>query len=81
MATANWNFENDTHDTCYSEEWILDKESVKQNIIISTNKPKGNDVHLTFLFIGFSKIERKKHKMLHRKNNTSTIIAHYNPTA
>ncbi|WP_367757330.1 hypothetical protein [Flavobacterium sp. WC2430] len=81
MATANWDFENDTHDTCYSEEWILDKESVKQNIIISTNKPQGNDVHLTFLFIGFSKIERKKHKILHRKNNTSTIIAHYNPTA
>jgi len=81
IATANWDFEKDTHETSYSEERVLDKESVKQNILLSTTKPKGNDVHLIFLFIGFSKQERKKHKMLHRKNNTSTIIAHYNPKA
>tara|TARA_R110000868_G_scaffold272162_1_gene531440 strand:+ start:4164 stop:4952 length:789 start_codon:yes stop_codon:yes gene_type:complete len=80
IATANWDFENDTHDTCYSEEWIMEKESIKQNIILSTNKPQGNNLHLTFLFIGFSKLERKKHKWLHRKNNTTTLIKYHLPT-
>lgn len=72
-ATANWGFENDT-DTCYSKEIILDKESEKQSIILTTDKPIGNHLHLTFLFIGFAKQERKKHKILHRKNNTVTLI-------
>ncbi len=79
IATAHWDFENDTHDTCYSEEKILEKESKKQNIILSTDKPQGNNLYLTFLFIGFSKQEQKRHKMLHRKNNTTTIIAHQTP--
>jgi hypothetical protein len=79
-AKANWNFENDTFDTCYSDEIILDKESEKQTITLTTNKPIGNHLHLTFLFIGFSKQERKKHKLLHRKNNTATLIAYNNPS-
>lgn len=78
-ATTNWDFENDTFDTCYSDEIILDKESEKQTITLSTNKPIGNQLYLTFLFIGFAKQERKKHKLLHRKNNTTTLIAYHNP--
>ena len=78
-ATANWDFENNTFDTCYSKEIILDKESEKQTIILTTDKPIGNHLHLTFLFIGFAKQERKKHKILHRKNNTATLIAHHTP--
>lgn len=78
-ATANWDFENDTFDTCYSEEIVLAKDSEKQTITLSTNKPIGNHLHLTFLFIGFAKQERKTLKMLHRKNNTATIIAQYTP--
>jgi hypothetical protein len=79
-ATANWDFENDTFDTCYSTEIILDKESEKQTITLTTNKPIENHLHLTFLFIGFAKQERKKHKILHRKNNTATLIAYNNPS-
>jgi hypothetical protein len=79
-ATANWDFENDTFDTCYSDEMILDKESEKQTITLTTNKPIGNHLHLTFLFIGFAKQERKKHKILHRKNNTATLISYNNPS-
>jgi hypothetical protein len=75
-ASANWDFENDTYDTCYSDEMILDKESAKQTIVLTTNKPKGNNLCLLFLFIGFSKQERKKQKFLHRKYNTTTIVAH-----
>lgn len=79
-ATANWDFENDTFNTCYSNEIILEKESEKQTIILTTNKPIGNHLHLTFLFIGFAKQERKKHKLLHRKNNTATLIAYNKPS-
>jgi hypothetical protein len=75
-ATANWDFENDSFDNCYSDEIILAKESVKQTVVLSTNKPIGNHLQLTFLFIGFAKQERKKHKLLHRKNNTATLIAY-----
>ncbi|MBC7748862.1 MAG: hypothetical protein H7Z76_09870 [Methylotenera sp.] len=79
LATANWDYENDSFDTCYSDEIILDKESEKQTIILSTDKPVENQLHLTFLFIGFAKQERKKHNFLHRKNNTATLIAFHNP--
>ena len=78
-ATSNWDFDNDTFYTCYSDEIILDKESEKQTITLTTDKPIGNHLHLTFLFIGFAKQERKKHKLLHRKNNTTTLIAYHDP--
>lgn len=73
-ATANWDFENDHFNTCYSNEYILDKESEKQTLTLTTDKPIGDHLHLSYLFIGFARQERKKHKMLHRKNNTATII-------
>jgi hypothetical protein len=78
-ATANWDFENDTFNTCYSDEMLLDKESEKQTITLTTNKPIGNHLHLTFLFICFARQERKNHKLLHRKNNTATLIAYQTP--
>lgn len=74
-ALANWDFENETFDTCYSEEIILAKESETQTVTLQTEIPTGSHLHLTFFFIGFAKQDRKKHKLLHRKNNTATIIA------
>lgn len=74
-ALANWDFENETFDTCYSEETILAKESTKTTVTLKTEMPRGNHLHLTFFFIGFAKHHRKKHKLLHRKSNTSTIIS------
>jgi hypothetical protein len=76
-ATANWDFENDKYETCYSSEWILDKEAEKQTITITTEKPSGNELHLKFLFIGFLKQNRKKQIFLHRKYNTTTVIAYH----
>lgn len=78
-ATANWNFEKETFDTCYSTDYILDKESEKQTITLTTDKPKGDQLHLTFLFIGFMKQDRKKRVFLHRKYNTATCIAYHIP--
>lgn len=75
MATANWDFENNTFDTCYSEDMILNKDAEIQTITLTTEKPKGNNCLLTYLFIGFAKQERRKYNLLHRKNNTVTIIA------
>jgi hypothetical protein len=75
-ATANWDFENETFETCYSQDIILAKNTERQSITLTTNKPKGDNLHLTFLFIGFIKQDRKKQKLLHRKNNTATIIAY-----
>ena len=75
LATANWDFANDNFDTCYSEEIICDKESEKQTIQITSGIPKENHCLLTFLFIGFSKKERAKYTLLHRRSNTVSIIA------
>jgi hypothetical protein len=75
-ATANWDFENETFETCYSQDIILVKNTERQTITITTDKPKGDNLHLTFLFVGFIKQDRKKQKLLHRKNNTATIIAY-----
>jgi hypothetical protein len=75
LALANWDFENENFNTCYSEEIILAKESEKQTLTIQTEVPTGNHLHLTFFFIGFAKQDRKKYNLLHRKNNTATIIA------
>ncbi|MBW4360358.1 hypothetical protein [Flavobacterium taihuense] len=75
LATANWDFANDNFDTCYSEEIICDKESEKQTILITSGIPKENHCLLTFLFIGFSKKERTKYILLHRRSNTVSIIA------
>jgi hypothetical protein len=74
-ALANWDFENETFNTCYSEEIILAKDAEKQIVILKTEIPTGNHLHLTFIYIGFAKQDRKKYKLLHRKNNTATIIA------
>ena len=79
IATANWDCEKDTFQTCYSNELILDKEAEKQTITLSTVAPVGNELYLTFLFIGFLKQERKKQKFLHRKYNTITLIGYQNP--
>lgn len=79
MATANWDYENDSFDSCYSDIIILDKESEQQTIALTTDKPSGNQLQLTFLFIGFAQQERKKLKFLHRKYNTATLLTYHTP--
>lgn len=75
IATANWDYENQTFDTCYSEEIILEKESESQTLNLTTDEPRGSTLLLTYFYVGFAKLERRKYKLLHRKYNTVTIIA------
>lgn len=75
MATANWDYTKDTFDTCYGEEISCSKESEMQTLTLTSEKPKGNDCQLTYLFIGFAKKVRRKYTLLHRRNNTVSIIA------
>jgi hypothetical protein len=81
MATANWDFENDTFDTCYSDEIIIAKESDIQTINLTTEKPKGNQLQLTYLHISFATRQRRKYKPFHRRSNTASIIAYHYPNA
>lgn len=78
-ATANWDFENDNFSTSYSKAIIVEQDSLLQTINLTTTKPQGNQLHLTFLFIGFTRQERNKHKFLHRKYNTATLVNVFNP--
>jgi hypothetical protein len=78
-ATANWNVENDTFEANYSPEIVLSKEAPIQTITLSNEKPTGQNLHLSFLFIGFRKHHRKKSQFLHRKYNTATLIAYHKP--
>lgn len=77
MLTVNWDIENESFASCYSNEIQLDKTAPKQTIVLSTDKPIANHLQLTFLFIGFAYQQRKKYKLLHRKNNTATLIAYH----
>ncbi|WP_413999297.1 hypothetical protein ACMDB5_01630 [Flavobacterium sp. W1B] len=78
IAVSNWNYENDTFDSCYSEEIIMSKESPMQTIALTTARPQGNHLNLTFLYIGFAVQERRKYQLQHRKHNTTTLIAYHN---
>ncbi|WPR71623.1 hypothetical protein SLW70_00420 [Flavobacterium sp. NG2] len=80
MATTNWNYENDTFESCYSDEIILNKESETQTLTLTTAKPLENQLQLTFLCIYFATKERKKVKLLHRKWNSCTIVAYQSST-
>ena len=76
IATAYWDITNDSFQTYYSDPIILDKEAKKGTIRLTTNSiPEANKLKMTFLFVVFLVLERRKHKELHRKHNTATIIA------
>ncbi|WP_418263887.1 hypothetical protein [Flavobacterium faecale] len=79
MATVNWNYENDLFESCYSDEICLTKESPKQTLQLTTDKPVNHQLHLYFLCIYFATKDRKKIKILHRKYNSCTIINYQTP--
>lgn len=74
VAISNWDYRNDLFSTSYSEESILEKSAIVQDLKLSTVKISDSTVQITFLFIGFAQQVRRKYKMLHRKFNTATII-------
>ena len=74
VARANWDYVLDKFTTEYSEEIIIGKEEKTASISLKTNIPPEKNLHLVFLYIGFSIKDRKKTKLLKRVNNTVSII-------
>lgn len=77
IAITYWDFENDTFQTCYGNELVLEKNTVQKTITLSTVEPTKIGLQLTFLFIGFLKQDLKKQAFLHRKYNTAALIAYH----
>ncbi len=76
LAIANWNIETNHHTTHYARPQLFSKSASPQDVTITAIPPTDQDLHLTFLFIGFSKQQGSKHVPLHRKYNTATLIAY-----
>jgi hypothetical protein len=80
LAIANWNIATNYFNTQYGEAQFFTKTTIPQDITITVTPPSAEDLHLTFLFIGFSKQQGSKHLPLHRKHNTATLVQyHYFP--
>jgi hypothetical protein len=76
LAIANWNIETNQFTTNYGAPQFFSKTNTKQEITLTVAPPKEEDLHLTFVFIGFSKQLGSKHIPLHRKHNTATLIGY-----
>ncbi|WP_295335991.1 hypothetical protein [Flavobacterium sp.] len=74
LCRANWNHANNEYDVEFSKEIILDNEDTESHLQLTTKIPKGNQLQLAYLFIGFSTKVRNKTKELKRSNNTTTIL-------
>ncbi|ESU25974.1 hypothetical protein FLJC2902T_29870 [Flavobacterium limnosediminis JC2902] len=73
MAVADWDATTETFETNYSEEITLEKNQ-KTDILLKTDTLEGKNWKIVYLYIGFALQQRRKFKILHRKNNTATII-------
>lgn len=76
MAIANWNYENQTFETNYSNLIILEKNNTKQMLNWNIETPKEKNLWLAYICISFSYKERKKTKLVHKKFNTATILSY-----
>ena len=77
LAVANWNITTQDFTTHYGEALFLPKTNTTQDITITVTPPSEQDLHLTFVFVGFSKQRGSKHIPLHRKHNTATLIGYH----
>lgn len=74
VARSNWDYKNETFMPSYSEEFTFLKEATATNLSIRPNIPTENNLHIIFLYIGFSIQQRKKLTLLKRANNTVSLI-------
>jgi len=77
IARANWDYENNTFDTAYSDEYTFEIDSPTNNCEIKVGQPKGNNLQLLYVYIGFSKQDRKKTTLLKRINNTVSLCMRF----
>ena len=76
LAIANWNFENDTFETKYSNLITFDKEDMQRPISCDIETPSEKNLWLAFVCISFGNKIRKKTKPVHKKFNTATILSY-----
>ncbi len=74
LAIANWNCKDDKFENQYSNEIIIEKGNTKKTIDFKLEQLQTKDLWIAYLFIGFSKKERRNTNPLHKKWNTTTII-------
>ncbi|WP_339887743.1 hypothetical protein [uncultured Flavobacterium sp.] len=76
LAIANWNFEEDTSETKYSNLITFGKEDVQQPVNWDIETPAEKDLWLAFICISFGNKIRRKTKPVHKKFNTATILSY-----
>jgi hypothetical protein len=76
IAIANWNYEEDTYQTLYSNQLTFEKENKKQAIKWTIETPNEKTLWIAFIGISFSNKIRKKSKPIHKKFNTATILSY-----
>jgi hypothetical protein len=74
LCRANWDYNDNEYTAEFSEEIILENADTESHLQLTTKIPKGNQLKLAYLFIGFSTKVRNKTKELKRSNNTTTIF-------
>ena len=76
IAIANWNYEEETFQTLYSNQLTFEKQNKKQTINWSIETPHEKNLWIAFICISFSNKIRKKTKPVHKKFNTATILSY-----
>lgn len=75
LAISNWNCENDTFETHYSNEIILQKEAGLQKMLFDIAPLENHDLWLAFLHIKFSSRVYNTVKVLPSRFNTTSLIS------
>lgn len=75
IAMANWDCENDTYETVYSNEIVLEKKAGVCQLAFELNPPENKDLWLAFIHVKFSSRIYNTLKVLPRKFNTTTLLA------
>lgn len=74
VARTNWDYIKQKISPSYSTEHTFSKESATFSLEIKPEIPTESNLHIIYLYIGFSTLNRKKMILLKRAFNTVTII-------
>jgi len=76
LAIANWNCEEDQFETSYSNTQLIDKKLGVQSLLFDLIPPTEKHLWLCFIHFRFSYTQYSKIKILHNRNNTTTLIGY-----
>lgn len=74
IAMANWNCVNDTYETVYSNEIILEKKASVCPLPFVLAPPENKDLWLAFIHVKFSSRIYNTLKILPTRSNTTTLL-------